>query len=99
MRGACKMTDNDSSGTEKGVVTKGVFSLKESPESPKSLNSPESLENAPILLCFPQSGGSLDSLESLNSLESLVNGLFWKDPFSKRPLVSEPELMMTCCCC
>ena len=33
----------------------------------------KSLENGQILLCFPQSGGSL---ESLNSLESLENGLF-----------------------
>ena len=32
---------------------------------------------------FPQSRGSL---ESLKSLESLEHGLFWKDPFSKRPL-------------
>ena len=29
-----------------------------------------------ILLCFPESGGSLESLESLNSLESLQQGLF-----------------------
>ena len=27
-------------------------------------------------LCFPQSGGSLETLESLNSLESLEKGLF-----------------------
>ena len=44
------------SGAEKGVNTKGVFSLEESLES---LNSLESLENGRILLCFPQSGGSL----------------------------------------
>ena len=56
-----------SSGPEKGVITKGVFSLEESLES---LDSLKSLENGRILLCFPQSGGSL---ESLNSLES---GLF-----------------------
>ena len=64
------------SGLEKGVITKGVFSLKESLESLKSLNSLESLENGRSLLCFPESGGSLKSLESLNSLESLENGLF-----------------------
>ena len=58
------------SGPEKGVITKGVFSLEESLESLKSL---ESLENGRILLCFPQSRASL---ESLNSLESLENGLF-----------------------
>ena len=56
------------SGTgEKGVITKGVFSLE---ESLNSLNSLESLENGRILLYFPQSGGSLKSLESLE------NGLF-----------------------
>ena len=64
------------SGTEKGVITKGVFSLEESLESLKSLDFLESLENGRILLCFPQCGGSLKSLESLNSLESLENGLF-----------------------
>ena len=64
------------SGPEKGVITKGVFSLEESLESLKSLDSLESLENGQFLLCFPQSGGSLKSLESLNSLESLENGLF-----------------------
>ena len=64
-------------GPEKGVITKGVFSPEEeSLESLKSLDSLESLENGRILLCFPQSGGSLESLESLNSLESLENGLF-----------------------
>ena len=64
---ACK------SGPEKGVITKGVFSLEESLES---LNSLESLENGRILLYFQESGDSLKSLESLNSLESLENGLF-----------------------
>ena len=51
-------------GTRKGVITKGVLSLEESLESPKSLNSLESLENGQILHCFPLSGGSLESLES-----------------------------------
>ena len=64
------------SGPEKGVITKGVFSLEESLESLKSLDSLESLGNCRIFFCFPQSGGSLESLESLNSLESLENGLF-----------------------
>ena len=58
------------SGAEKGVITKGVVSLEE------SLQSLESPENGQILLCFPQSGGSLESLDSQNSLESLENGLF-----------------------
>ena len=61
------------SGPERGVITKGVFSLEESLESLKSLDSLESLENGRILLYFPESGGPL---ESLNSLESLENGLF-----------------------
>ena len=64
------------SGPEKGVITKGVFSLEESLESLKSLNSLESLENGRIFLYFPEFGDSLKSLESLNSLESLENGLF-----------------------
>ena len=63
----------DFSGPETGVITKGVFSLEESLDSLKSL---ESLKDGRILLYFPQSGSSLGSLESLNSLESLENGLF-----------------------
>ena len=35
---------------ERGLFTGGSL------ESPKSLNSLESLENGPIFLCFPQSG-------------------------------------------
>ena len=77
------------SGQEKGVIMKGVFSLAESLES---LTSLDSLENGRILLCFPQSRSSLETLESLNSLESLEKGLFWKDPFSKRPLFPNPTL-------
>ena len=67
-----RLTNN--SGPEKGVITKGVFSLEESLES---LNSLESLEDGRPVLYSPQSGGSLKSLASLeNSLESLENGLF-----------------------
>ena len=62
-----------SSGPEKGVITKGVLSMEVSLEIPKSLHSRASLDNGQILLCFPQSE---TSLESLNSLESLENGLF-----------------------
>ena len=57
----------------KGVTTEGVFSLEESLESlkisedlSKSLESPE---NGRILLCFPHSGGSLESLNFQTSLE------------------------------
>ena len=42
-------------GKEEGVTTKGVFSLEESLESPKSRISLERLENGRILLCFPES--------------------------------------------
>ena len=79
-------------GTE-GVVTKGVFSVEESLESLKPLNSLDSLENGRIHLYFPLSGGSPESQESLNSLEPLENGLFWRDPFSKKTPFSEPEKM------
>ena len=64
------------SGSEKGVIMKGVFSLEESLEALKPLNSRESLGNGQILLCFPQSGGSLEVLESRYSLQSLQNGFF-----------------------
>ena len=76
-----------------GVITKGVFSLEESLESLKTLNSLETLDNGRSLLYFPLSGGSQESLESLNSLESLENGLFWKDPSSKRPPFLNPTIV------
>ena len=43
-------------GPEKGVITKGVFSLDESLESLESLKSLKSLEplgNGRVLLCYP----------------------------------------------
>ena len=58
------------SGPEKEVITKEVFALEASLASPKSLHSPESLEIGQLLLYFPESGDSLESLESLK------NGLF-----------------------
>ena len=64
------------SGPEKVVITKGVFSPEKALESLKFLNSLEPLGNGRNLLSFPQSGGSLETLESLNSQESLENGLF-----------------------
>ena len=84
---------NHISGPEKGVIRKGVFPLEKSLESLKSLDSLESLENGRNLLYFPQFEGSLESLESLNSLESLENGLVRKDPFSKRPLFPNPNIL------
>ena len=44
---------SNNSGPEKGVITKAVFSSRDSLESQKSL---ESLENGRSLLYFPQSG-------------------------------------------
>ena len=81
------------SGPEKGVITKGVFSREESLESLKTLNSLESLENGRILLCFPQSGSSLESLESLSSLESpeKLKGTFLKRPLFQKTPFSEPD--------
>ena len=49
--------------------------MEESLESLKSLNSLESPENGRILLCCPQSGSSLESLESLNSAVLRLEGL------------------------
>ena len=74
----------------KRVITKGAFSLEESLESVKFLDSLESQANVQIRLYFSQSGGSLEYLGSLNSLESVENGFFWKDTFSKRPLFPNP---------
>ena len=67
---------------KKGSLRKGVFVLQDSLES---LNSLESLDNSRILLCFPQSGDSLESLEPLKSLEMdfLKRPLFQKNPFSE----------------
>ena len=55
---ACFFVSNGA-GPEKGAITKGLFS---SLESLKPLSSLESLESGPILLCFPPSWGSLESL-------------------------------------
>ena len=59
-------------GPEKGIITRGVFSLEESLES---------LDDGRILLCFPHSGGFLESLESLK-WTFLKRPLFQKTPFS-----------------
>ena len=72
------------SGPQKGVITKGVFSLKESLEA---LNSLESLGNGRILLYFPQARGSL---ESLYALESQENGLSEKTPFPNKKFRTRP---------
>ena len=67
-------------GTGKGVITKGVFSLQNSLESLRSLNSLESQENGRILLRLQSLGGSLKSLRISRN-----------DPFSKRPLFQTRE--------
>ena len=79
------------SGPDKrGHYGRGL-SLGESLESLTSLDSLESPEmNGQILLYFPQSGGSLKSLESLNSLESLENDFSEKTPFPKDPIFPKP---------
>ena len=77
------------SGPEEGVIAKGAFSLQESLESLNSLHSLECLENGRCLLCFPQSGGSLDiSGDSTfyrfsRKWTSLKRPLFQKTPFSE----------------
>ena len=71
-------TEAETQDLEKGIITKGVFSLEESLESLKSR------EIGRTLLHFPESGGSLKSLESLNSLDSVENGLFCKPRNSSR---------------
>ena len=77
-----------SSGPEKGVITKGVFSLEESLGSLKSLNSLKSLENGRLLLYFPVWGFSEISRISKFSRISrqwafLKRPLFQKTPFSE----------------
>ena len=72
-------------GRKKGSLRKGSFHIP--PVSQIPLNSLESPGNGRILFCFPNSRGSL---EALRSLESLANGHFCKEPFSKRPL-SDPD--------
>ena len=58
-----------------------------------SLNSLESLQNGRILLCFPQSGDPLESLEI--SKFSRKWNFSEKTPFPKDPLFSEPEFQAT----
>ena len=84
------------SGPEKGVITKGVFSLEESLESLKSLDFLESVENGWILLYFPQSGG-LESLETLNFPDSRISRkwTFVKRPLFQKTPFSEPECKQT----
>ena len=70
---------------EKTVISKGVFSLKESLDS---LTSLESLGNCHGLLVLPQFEGSLASLKSLDSLD---NGPFLKRPLFPKAPFSNPE--------
>ena len=80
-------------GNGKRVITKGVFSLEKSLEFLKSSQfSRISRKWCRNLLCFPQSGGSLKTLESLNAPESLVKKMdfFEKTTFPKT-LFSKPD--------
>ena len=91
LRGPCLQslpTDLSLVTGEKGLITKGVFSLEESLVSRKSLNSLESQQKWSDSPLFSTLGGSLESLESpksLKSLEALKNiDIFHKDPFAKK---------------
>ena len=66
---------------------RGKGSLRKGSEFPESL---ESLDNGQILLCFPHSGVSLQSLASLESLES---GHLEKTPFPEDPVFRFRSLM------
>ena len=70
----CTLPLKEDAEAEKGVIAKGVFSLE------KSLESLEALRSGRILICFPHSGGSLESLTSQNSRISR------KSTFLKRPI-------------
>ena len=78
-RAQCSFESTVSTDRKQEIITKGVFSLDESLESPKSLNS---LEDGWTLLCFPQSRGSLESLEFSREWNFLKRPLFQKTPFS-----------------
>ena len=74
---------------KRGHYERGLFTE----ESLESLNSLESLENCRILLCFPQSGRSLESLVSLRISRKST---FLKRPrFQKTPLFSKLEDFVT----
>ena len=60
-------------GPEKGVITKGVFSLEESLESLESLEITRISREWSGSPFFPRLWSSLESLEYLHSLESLEN--------------------------
>ena len=79
-----------SSGTEKGVITKGVFSLEESLESLKSLNSLESLENGRTLFVFHSLGFSRMSRISKFSRISRKSTFLERPPFQKTPFPKDP---------
>ena len=68
-----------------------VFSLEESLESLNKISEFSRMVKVQSSFCFPQSGGSL---ESLNSLEFPENGLFLseKTPFPKDPFFPNPTI-------
>ena len=94
---ASKCREAQIRGRKRGHYERGLFAGEISGISKISKFSRKSLENGRNLLSFPESGGSLETLESLNSPESLENGLFWKDSFSKRPLFPNPKFLPLDC--
>ena len=66
-----------------------AFSLEEFLEFLDSLCSLESLKMVGFSFCFPQAGGSLESLETINSRE------FLDDPFPRRPLFKKTLFFRT----
>ena len=62
---------------ERGLFTGGISRIS-------NLKSLDSLENGRIVLCFSQSGGSLESLTSLHSLDSLPKLDFSENREQKR---------------
>ena len=80
------------SGLEKGVITKGVFSLQESLESLKSLDSLESLENGPDSPLFSTVWG-FSKLSRISKFSRISRKwTFLKRPLFQKTPFSEPEL-------
>ena len=79
------------SGPEKGVITKGVFSLEKALESLKFLDPLEFLENGRNLLCFPQSGG-FSKISRISKFSRIsTKWTFLKRPLFQKTPFPEPE--------
>ena len=76
---------------KQGSFTKGDFSLEESLESLQSLDSLDSLETRSDSPLFSTLWG-ICWISGISQLtESLENGHFWRDPFSKDPFFPSPH--------